>query len=283
MLKNPLNDKWESILEDCLTDHGFVTFRLDINRKTDVKCKGVFLSVTVEGRKDRDFKVGYLTMKTLGDSEEDTKKQQIDRMFLTETFVYNEVIKKFESIQNDLARSDKFVFPLCYKSTEEYVLMEDLSMKNYAIKDGVKVFDFNHMTLALMELGRLHAFSFALKQKNSNEFDQFVVRLKNDFFTYDRADSSEFNNVLKRALEAIVDIDKKNKLKNSCVNILDKVKNLANKENTYNVICHGDLTHENIFFAYDEVLLKNIFFLHTLCIFLLTMNIIFRMMNQPKW
>lgn len=256
MLRNHLNDKWESILEDCLTDHGFVTFRLTIARKTDVKCKGLLLSVTVEGRKDREFKVGFLTMKTLGDSEEDVKRDQVDRMFSTESFVYNEVIKKFENIQADLAKSVKFLFPLCYKSTEEYVLMEDLSMKNFVMKDGVNVLDFNHMSLALVELGRFHSFSFALKQKNLDEFNKFAKELKYDFFTYDRANSDTFNSVLKRTLEAINDVDMKNKLKTSCIQIWDKIQNLVKKENTHKAICHGDFTSENICFTYDEVLLQ---------------------------
>ncbi|XP_077284808.1 uncharacterized protein LOC143910280 [Arctopsyche grandis] len=252
MLKNRLNDKWESILEDCMTDHGFTTFRLTINRKTDVKCSGVLLSVTVEGRKDRDFKIGFLIMKTLGDSEDDTKRDKIDQMFLTEAIVYNEVIKKFESMQADLATSDKFLFPLCYKSTDEYVLMEDLAMKNFALKDRVEILDFNHMYLALIELGRYHAFSIALKQRDEVAFNNLATKLDKGFFNYPKRDSLSFNDAINKCIDTLENENLKIKLKKASDGAIDRIEELLKRDNKQAVICHGDLTAQNTFFTYDE-------------------------------
>lgn len=246
MLKNRYSEMWESILEDCLTEHGYMTFRLNMSEEKKLKkCNGSIVFLRVEGRKEREFKIEHYVMKTKREAGDK------DDMFATESYVYNQVLPKFKNLQKDLPESYKIGFPICLKACNHHVIMEDLSMRNFVVDS---LLDYERVAFACMELARFHSLSMVMKQQQQEDFNNIKNYLNKGFDHYNKINETDLNRHVKKILEAVNSTTIKDVLQNYSKNLSETVNEIQNYvDDKHFVITHGDYFYKNILFTCDEV------------------------------
>lgn len=118
---------------------------------------------------------------------------------------------------------------------------------------------FEHVSLVMKALGKLHAISFALKDQQPEKFKELASLSFEQYWTFLE---SEFNghyfDTLKR-LTTILEEEKRLDLlekfmrvagEDQCTTIFNLVSSVAAEP--YAIICHGDLTTNNSMFRYDQ-------------------------------
>lgn len=105
--------------------------------------------------------------------------------FENEIFAYDVLLPAFVKLQQDngVAKEDGFFrFPKIYGTfadpeTGNYVLiMEDLAVRGYEMRNKFEKLNFAHAKLAMTELGRYHALSFAVRDQRPELFAEFRKR-----------------------------------------------------------------------------------------------------------
>jgi len=158
------------------------------------------------------------------------------------------------------------LFPILYKGIleefKELVAMRDLSDDGYVLRDKKVPLDYEHITMIIKNLARLHAVSFFLREKDPELFkrcSEHVPKTLNYGDTFEKIIIMMPEKVQSR----IVDQTNKSKLKSFGGAVVQNIHNYMNASLTdpYNVICHGDLWNNNILFKYEEERLSNVIFI----------------------
>lgn len=192
------------------------------------------------------------------------EKYQVEDCFAREKLTYESVLPEMTKIQKqqNISSDDRFISDMkCYRiSTEkgkECILMEDITTKGYQMWDRNKPLDLDHAVLAMQQLGKFHAISFALKDQKPELFKKFsnledVVFSNEEYFTdlipY-------FNLFIDKAIDTLDDNeigarDKMQEFKKHFMKIMfDGVK--ASLAEPYAVVCHGDCWTNNMMFKYE--------------------------------
>ncbi|XP_045780686.1 uncharacterized protein LOC123877816 [Maniola jurtina] len=99
-----------------------------------------------------------------------------DWMYKTERLFYTQLAKVFQEIQEErnIPAEHRFVFPKFYGCNgnygEETVIMEDLAAAGFEPFDRLKSFDWDHAKVAVENLAKFHALSFAFEKYRPEEF-----------------------------------------------------------------------------------------------------------------
>lgn len=158
---------------------------------------------------------------------------------------FNETPKCFHSIKDD---------------SSESLFLEDLKLRNFemlSLRDAPLTFD--HMSLCLRALGKFHAISFAIKDQQPDKFKELTKEIFELYWTNFEAEFrdhftmmfDEFISILKS--ENRLDLHEKVK-RAAGDDYIAKVFELVSSESAepYAVLCHGDLTTNNVMFKTDE-------------------------------
>ena len=152
----------------------------------------------------------------------------------------------------------------CYFSMSEELceslFLEDLKRRQFEMLNYRKEsITFEHVSLVMKALGKLHAISFALKDQQPEKFKELANLSFEQHWTFLESELNvHYFDALKR-LTAILEEEKRfdllekfNKVAGSdqCSTIFKLVSSSAAEP--YAVICHGDLTTNNSMFRYDE-------------------------------
>lgn len=192
-----------------------------------------------------------------------------DITFGREIFLYEHVLPYFIEFQqeNGVSEEDGFYsFPKCYgsildKSTGDHaIVLEDLSVSNYYLWDKLKPIDYDRANLVMIELGKLHAVSFAIRDKNPGKLNEIRTEAPNNVHRqmYMKPISMEFLNTnMNKAIAALEPhetkiIEKLEAVKgNNCFDIIDQVFSNVTPE-PFGVIVHGDLWNNNVMYKNDN-------------------------------
>lgn len=173
--------------------------------------------------------------------------------------------RQFEEAKGIILEEDGFSeYPACYKTIDadpyECLILEDLSVNNFAMLDRLKEFPtVDHVNMIMRALAKWHAISFALKDQQPEKFKEISSNLQEEIFRKDNEPFGKFLDVFAPSVckmaETMGDdqlasrVDKLFKL-----NMLDEIIKLldGNQAEPYAVICHGDCWNNNILFRLDE-------------------------------
>lgn len=155
--------------------------------------------------------------------------------------------------------------PKCYgnvakESAESALFLEDLKSRNFEVIDlRSESLTFEHVSLIMKALGRFHAMSFALRDQHPDRFNELKGRFPEGmFFANDEKLRYTLGNLTDR-FETCLE-------KHNRFDLLKKFKRIVGDDprvkwceylvgadaEPYSVICHGDLTTNNIMFRKDE-------------------------------
>ncbi|XP_055856526.1 uncharacterized protein LOC129919607 isoform X2 [Episyrphus balteatus] len=176
-------------------------------------------------------------------------------LFPKEQEMYGSIIPKFESLFEEAGKCVSFA-PRSYKFSQnlslEYVLLEDISRKNFRTANRLVGLDMTHMKHALTKLAEFHAVSACLHERNGSYGEQFMYSIFTEKYRSILTtlnSSAMFLNHLKKwkncsqYAEMLADSD-------NC--LVDRIIQAAKfNPSEFNVLNHGDFWSNNIMFQYD--------------------------------
>ncbi|KAJ9583834.1 hypothetical protein L9F63_027326 [Diploptera punctata] len=180
----------------------------------------------------------------------------------TETIVYKTILPAmYQLIDKKEGIFIKRLSPQHFESSlKDTLVLEDMTMKGYIMKDRLKLFDFDHAKAVVISLARFHGLSHAIYLRNPTLF--YNVHENHFTDSPDRLnDEKEFsehriNMLIKELgkcskLPASYYIDKLLKVTD---NIVDRVREVVKPiKDSISVLNHGDCWVNNILFHYNSV------------------------------
>lgn len=119
--------------------------------------------------------------------------------------------------------------------------------------------NFDHISLMMKALGKLHALSFAIKDQQPKKFTEFTNSIKEQFWSFIESKfNKHFKNMMNRFTSILAEENRLDLLErfkkatgNDLHGTLHKLLSGASAE-PYAVICHGDPTINNFMFINNE-------------------------------
>ncbi|XP_064535662.1 uncharacterized protein LOC135426490 [Drosophila montana] len=177
------------------------------------------------------------------------------RLFQKEEQMYHSILPKFEQLYADAGKIIKFA-PKAYKIDQDlgvdYVLLEDLKVKNFKNANRLAGLNLDHMQQVLEKLAAFHAASACYVEHNGMFGEEFTVGV---FSEANRQLLQEFNASaaflaqLKKWKNCQKIYEKLAKSDEYLVDRLLQDQQVSMRE--FNVLNHGDCWNLNIMFLYD--------------------------------
>lgn len=208
--------------------------------------------------------------KLLPNDEDHNKKYDSFELFRREVLVYQKFLPELKKIQLEHGLSYRdlegfWSYPKSYYSEfneespeKSLILMEDLTVDDFITKDMFKPADLQHAKRIFIELGKLHAISFALKTKKPKVFEQFKG-LKDLMCRLMTTESMK--DLAPRNIQLASDLfvgEEEQEIKEKVLSLKDDLwqqvaVNLDGQTvDAFGVVCHGDCWINNVMFNYSD-------------------------------
>ncbi|KAG5878243.1 hypothetical protein JTB14_023222 [Gonioctena quinquepunctata] len=141
--------------------------------------------ITKENKKE----TVHLVVKYLKSNEQLRKIPNVYQICETEVYMYNSVFRAFKHfLVRKKIRDVLISVPKCYNcietGQEEVIVMDNLKAEGYKMNDTKRSLNFNHLKAILMEYGKLHALSFALKDQNRGLYQELTQIFNDDIIIH---------------------------------------------------------------------------------------------------
>lgn len=204
-------------------------------------------------------KIEYFIVKSMHTNEAESQMLAMFGIFPKEMEMYGKVIPILENIFKEAGEEIQFGAK-CFKTGSEpleYIVMEDLTRKNFRCEVRQNGLDMNHSKAILEKLAKFHAASALAYQLNGPFDEKFNEGMLNEKFIPMFKEMGESNH------QTMVDTVRTwPEIGNKYADLLgpwkdrifeDVVKCVKkNPEPGFNVLCHGDLWTNNFMYAHDE-------------------------------
>lgn len=255
-------------LQKVAQNEGFIDFKIEptFGTKRGDNFLGVINAVTVSGSREqngtRKQDALYLICKSPPSSEFWKKKLNISSLFEREIYMYTKVLPAFVRFQRErgLSETESFLaFPKVYmcevsEETDSYILiMEDVRVNNFVMWPKEELISLDHELLILREMAKLHAISFAMKDQQPNEFDDFKKLHDVHYKAVIDSRKKWFVTLIDRVINGLDRLDHKNHMEKFRENCAKKMEYLLLElpRTETSVILHGDCWNNNFLFQYS--------------------------------
>ncbi|XP_011552639.3 uncharacterized protein LOC105384146 [Plutella xylostella] len=186
---------------------------------------------------------------------------QAAKLFSNETIMYEEVLPKFDELQNaaDVPPHDRIPRAKCYGTVSdelnELILLEDLKERDLEMRDRMVSLTNDEVRMALKQLAQIHALSFALQEKEPELHKKYANLLFDTWSQPQNEDMKKSFVALEQMLLGFLKSDEDKKRAQGAVsNIGEVAENLkkSNENGKYSVILQGDCWANNIMFRLQE-------------------------------
>ncbi|RZB38959.1 EcKinase, DUF1679, and/or APH domain containing protein [Asbolus verrucosus] len=197
------------------------------------------------------------------------KTVPIRRFFENEVNFYSKVHPMLQKFERDRGISDNLqlipkCFNVCIEDCSEMLILENLKVLKFECFDKTSFLDHEHISLIFKTYGRFHAYSFALRDQQPEEYQQLVGRLHNVYEECLNNESSTFQDYVRQNVQLIRQylipgeddevINKFRKYENNGIN--DILLDIVTEKCDYSAILHGDCWSNNMMFKYEVSLDK---------------------------
>lgn len=188
-------------------------------------------------------------------------KIPVKGIFENEICFYSYIVPMYKKLEQkcNLNILDTFL-PKCYNTLlledQEVITLENLKAAGYKLYDKFKPLNFEHLKLNFEKYGQMHAFSMAMKKKDSEQYEKILAQIASN--TGPKKLFGEIRNLFENTENTVFSI-----LKNEGeIELMNKLKKLTPKgfpdkhfESTElkvkkSVICHGDSWNNNYMYKY---------------------------------
>lgn len=222
---------------------------------------GIVTAVKLEGvHKNSEKEVLNLVLKTAPKSDKLREGAPIRQAFLREVYFYDVIFPMFEDLQNEFKVQNRFssVCECVATSTtkyEEALALQNLKSLGFSLWDRKVPMDEDHVALVMKEYGKLHAMSFALREKRRNDFEKVAQELENNVFNeFMRLSNTLFEDTCENVLKGF-DLNTESRYYNALLSFKGKINpflfEYAVNIDDYSVILHGDCWTNNMMFKYE--------------------------------
>lgn len=257
-----LSEYAESSLHKVAVSEGFEKYKFQVEEGSSVGdgFSGIILKVTII---ENDYS-RQMNVVVKSPPENALRRQALGTMLLfeREVFIYAELLPEFAKFQREnYLKIGFYEFPKCYlaefdkEKDEAVIIMEDLRDAGYKLINKNIPIDYEHAKLSFAALGRLHAISIAMKEKNPEIFKRFKVLVDNTKGNLENETIMSFmEGCMDRAIATLRDDevkrrDKMLKLKENLVPLMKELTD-GNVAEPFGVICHGDCWSNNFMYKY---------------------------------
>ncbi|XP_055538989.1 uncharacterized protein LOC129726391 [Wyeomyia smithii] len=200
----------------------------------------------------------------------EARRQQFNSMLLfeREVMAYSEFLPIIYEFQREKGVTEElgigfFNAPKCYLANvdmvkeESAIVMDDLRLKNYRMWNKLIPVNYEHSKLLMIQLGRLHAVSFALKDQRPEVFEMFkVADPMGESFKNNAPFVEMMNMTMDRAIDTLEPGEEKYrqkllKLKPTLIYEMSTIAQSAKAE-PYAILGHGDCWVNNFIYAYKK-------------------------------
>ncbi|EAT46418.1 AAEL002373-PA [Aedes aegypti] len=198
----------------------------------------------------------------------EARRRQFNSMliFERETLVYNTLLPKMMKFQRDkgiIEDEGFFSVAKCYMAVcdaqkeEAIIAMEDLRRRNMNMWNKLDPVNYEHVRMMMIQLGRFHAVSFALKEQRPDLFETFKVP---DLMSKAMAENEMIKTLLSATMDRVIgvlneqDHVARRKMQALKDNYMETVMHCCNGEKAepFAVLAHGDCWINNIMFTYKN-------------------------------
>lgn len=186
----------------------------------------------------------------------------INEAFKTEIYFYKEVWPKLQSCLQSFAPGLKGMnfIAKCLatdtRTSKKRIVLENLKFRNFEIYDKTKCFDKYHMELIFKTYGKLHALSFAFKEKDPENFKTLTKPFVDQARVFDKIMflCGPIKRYLKRAIKGY-NGENKTEIVNKTLEYVENTTKMLKESfiytENYSVVTHGDCWSNNLMFKYD--------------------------------
>jgi hypothetical protein len=193
----------------------------------------------------------YLIVKYIIDRDEVRKILLEHSIIKKEKEMYEKILPKINQFMGEKCSPD------CYYITDDppAFILEDLKAIEFDVADRQKGLDLEHCKILLQKLGKFHAASIVLNEKEPGVFENFDEGIfretVNDNFVME---------MLVSAVGKVTEIAKKfdkfegivKKLENIKANVEEKIRRCVSQPSDFPVLNHGDVWTNNFMFQYKN-------------------------------
>ncbi|VEN57808.1 unnamed protein product [Callosobruchus maculatus] len=219
----------------------------------------IFVTIhgTTEDKVEKKIEVAIKVSKSLQfDSAEDC----VETAFKQEIFFYDEVFPAFERIQGNI-RSKFKPYPHCFKCFPDrnVLVIENLKAKGYEMLDKDIPMDFEQCKAVMEVFGKLHALSFAMKDRDVQLFDK-LSKYSRDlnrkrFESWKDGATNSYKTTMQEALHLLKekgDVQLSVEMEKVMTKWEDKFCGYQEEDEPQAVLTHGDGWNNNMMFRYSD-------------------------------
>lgn len=227
---------------------------------------GIMLSVVISGTRNGNADEELVLICKIPPVSEMRRKFAFGP-FVQEIEAYDKILPEFVKFQRESGISEEdgfFAFPKCYgtysdeENFEFAIVLEDLRHIGFRMWNKYAPINYEHVRLAVTELGKFHALSFALRQQRPDKFKEYHSVASSLFKILDEVPhfSNQFEKSYENAIAALQpeDTEELRKLTHLRHNFKAILKYaVSGKEaEPFAVLCHGDCWNNNMMFQYES-------------------------------
>ncbi|EDS30884.1 Juvenile hormone-inducible protein [Culex quinquefasciatus] len=189
-------------------------------------------------------------------------------LFEREVFVYQQLLPTFVQFQQEhdiLPSAEEYIYgPTCFyghfnfQRREGLLILEDVGRRLFGNRNKFEPIDYDSGRLAMVQLGRFHAVSLALKEQHPELFARF--QQLGDVSRDQVADMEGFRDTMNTSFDQAIytlnihETVKKEKLTKLKDSFVEELKIIADSElsEPFCVVCHGDFSASNLMYSYNS-------------------------------
>lgn len=220
---------------------------------------GIIAKVSIRS-KNTDY---YWIVKSAPQNKSFRECAVVDKLYEREIYIYEDVFPIFKQFHVERGITDSFVthaklIGIHKEVFQEAIVMEDMKMKGFLLKNRKEPLDFEHVKLLMLTYGRLHAISYAIKDQEAELFATMKDKADENFFLcipeeLFRKQEEMFCAKTFKVFEPIKDDFYRDIFRKYTAKSFDIIKDTFRKsyEDPYSVIGHGDSWVNNMLFKYE--------------------------------
>ena len=259
------------LLDEIARSEGFSKYSIESENgsKHGDNFVGVMSRIVLKGVRERDGEAIEdqlnLIIKLAPTNAARREEFKVHMLFGKEAEMYNTILPKLVEFQREQGLSEEdgfFSFPKCYKAVSDdeaghyVIIMEDLKSKEFTMYPKENTVDINHLRLIVRELGKFHAITFAVRDKNPELFEECknVKDIQMEILTGGSSFVSMFERSYDRVVAVLNDEDNKDIVIAFKSKFFEHVISFLSEGacEPFGAVTHGDCWINNILFQYEH-------------------------------
>lgn len=254
--KEELEKELDKILTEVADSQNLKNYEVHANINADYGDGFVALFFTGEVKNKETGELINVAIKKAPDIDFD-----YNLVFKNENLFYSTIFPVLESLQEEANVSKPFdnvpkYFCAGMEPRKQFIAMEYLTPLGYGMFDKKEIFDKEHLEFIFKLYGKFHAFSYVLRNKNLEKYQEIIKQCSNIFPNLAEFAADKIAEAISEIVKNLNSTDKYKEICEAGQFLAEHAKKIFLKESKYNgdikCITHGDCWSNNMLFKYLE-------------------------------